>query len=270
MCLGLLFPLLLLTGCGSKEVPSVAKPTTPPVREITIAAAADLKFALEELIAEFQRQQPEFQCKVTYGSSGNFYTQLTQRAPFDLYLSADLDYPRKLIDQDLAIRETEFSYAIGHVVVWVPTASPLKIEELGIEALLDPSVGKIAIANPRHAPYGRAAEAALRKLAVYDKIEKQLVLAENVAQTAQFIESGAADVGLISLSLALAPSLRDKGRYWLVPVEAYPKLVQGGVILSWARDRGAAEHLREFLMSDGARAIFTRYGFSEPPRETET
>ena len=256
---------LMSAGCGRAERRDPSMRLAPtPAREVTIAAASDLKFALDEVVTELERQQPEIRCRVTYGSSGNFFAQLSNRAPFDLYLSADIDYPRKLIDQGLAIRGTEFSYAIGHLVVWVPHDSPLKVEETGIQTLLDPAVRRIAIANPRHAPYGRAAESALKSLGVYDQVQDRLVLAENIAQTAQFVETGAADIGLISLSLALAPSLRRKGRYWPVPASAHPPLEQGGVILNWVKDRDAAEQVRSYLISDTGRAILKKYGFAEP------
>src|SRR5439155_21360664 len=132
---------------------------------------------------------------------------------FDLFFSADMEYPRRLIEQGLALPESAFLYGIGHLVVWVPRDSSLDVERLGLQALLDPSVRKIALANPKHAPYGRAAEAALKPAGLYDKVQARLVYGENVAQTAQFVETGSADVGLIALSLALAPALRGQGRY---------------------------------------------------------
>src|SRR5207253_2239343 len=135
---------------------------------------------------------------------------------------------------------------------------------LGIQALLDPAVRKIAIANPIHAPYGRAAEAAMKKLGVFEKVQDRLVYGENISQTAQFVESGAADIGMISHSLAVAPALRDKGRYWEVPMHAYPPLEQGGVILSWVEDRAAAEALRGFVLGEEGKLILSRYGFRPP------
>jgi molybdate transport system substrate-binding protein len=135
------------------------------------------------------------------------------------------------------------------------------VEKLGIEALLDPSVRKIAIANPRHAPYGRAAETAMKKLGVYDNVKDKLVFGENIIQTAQFVESGAADIGLISHSLASAAPLRDEGRSWEVPADSYPSLEQGGVILSWTHDREAAQRLRSFILADQGKEILRRYGF---------
>jgi molybdate transport system substrate-binding protein len=233
-------------------------------KEVRVAAAADLKFALDDVVKAFRRRQPDIDVKVTYGSSGNFFAQLSNRAPFDLFLSADVDYPRKLIEQGLADKQSEFLYAVGHLVLWVPKSSPLAVEKLGVKVLLDPSVKKVAIANPRHAPYGRAAEAALRSLGVYQQVEDKLALGDNIAQTAQFVQSGAADIGLLALSLAVAPAMRDQGRYWEVPLDAYPRLEQGGVILSWAQDRQAAQTLRSFLLGEEGRAVLKRYGFFLP------
>jgi molybdate transport system substrate-binding protein len=169
-----------------------------------------------------------------------------------------------LVEQGLAAPNSEFSYAVGRLVVWVRNASSIAVEKLGIEALLDPSVRKIAIANPRHAPYGRAAEVAMKKLGVYENVQDKLVYGENIIQTAQFVESGAADIGLISHSLALAAPLRDEGRSWEVPADSYPSLEQGGVILSWAQDRQTAEALRRFILSDAGTEILHRYGFRSP------
>jgi molybdate transport system substrate-binding protein len=247
-----------LSGCGGVKPPPAAE------REVRVAAAADLKFAFDEVASEFQTQNPGVKVSVTYGSSGNFFAQLSNQAPFDLYLSADIDYPRKLIAAGLAVRESEFVYAVGHLVVWVPGGSELDLDRLGIRAVADPSVRKVAIANPRHAPYGRAAEAAMKKLGVYDDVRDRLVLGENVAQAAQFVESGAADVGVIALSLAMAPPMRGKGRYWSVPPDAHPRLEQGGAILTWAKDAEATRAVRAFLSGPEGRAVLKRYGFMLP------
>jgi molybdate transport system substrate-binding protein len=265
---GFLFPagLLLavvgtaLVGCGRTSAPAEGE------REVRVAAAADLKFALDDLLADFHEQHPDIRVRVTYGASGNFFAQLSNKAPFDLFFSADVEYPRRLIEKGLAARDDEFLYAVGHLAVWVRRESALDLERLGIRALLDPAVRKVAIANPRHAPYGRAAVAALKKLGVHDQLAGKLVNGENVAQAAQFVEAGSADAGVIALSLALSPALRAKGRYWKVPLDAYPRLEQGGVILSWARDRQAAEALRTFVSGPGGKAVLKRYGFFLPEK----
>jgi molybdate transport system substrate-binding protein len=239
-------------------------PSLKAAGTVTVAAAADLKFALDEVLAEFRREHPDVRAEVTYGSSGNFFAQLLNRAPFDLFLSADLDYPRRLIAEELAPAGSEFVYAVGHLVVWAPRARGIDVERLGIQAMLDPGVRKVAIANPAYAPYGRAAEAALKAMGVYDQVRERLVLGENVSQTAQFLQTGAADIGLLPLSLARAPALRDEGVFWPVPEGAHPPLEQGGVILSWAQDRAAAEALRDFITGAEGKAVLRRFGFTVP------
>jgi molybdate transport system substrate-binding protein len=264
--LSLAIACVLLAACGCDQGPSDKGATSQPAatRTVNVAAAADLRYALDEVIAEFARAQPAIRVTPVYGSSGNFYSQLSSKAPFDVYLSADIDYPRKLIEAGLASRETLFEYAVGQIVVWTPKDSPVDVAALGIESLTHPSVKKIAIANPQHAPYGRAAEAAMKKLGVYDRVKDQLVLGENVAQAAQFVESGAADAGVIALSLAVAPAMKDKGRHWVVPADAYPPLRQGGVILSWAQDADAAGQFRAFVTGAGGATILRRHGFAPP------
>ena len=258
-------PAVFCSGCDridNNPSPATGKP--PADRAVSVAAAADLKYALDEIAAEFQKGHPAIKVNLTYGSSGNFYSQLSNKAPFDIFFSADIEYPKKLIAAGLAVKDSQFSYAVGRIVVWVPKDSAIDVEKLGIESLAQPSVKKIAIANPEHAPYGRAAEAAMKKLGVYDRVKDRLVLGENIAQTAQFVETGAADVGIIALSLATAPALKDKGKYWSVPLDAYPTLEQGGVILSSAKDAEATEQFKEFVIGPDGRAILKRYGFTLP------
>jgi molybdate transport system substrate-binding protein len=237
------------------------------VPEVRVAAAADLRFALEDILGACRAVHPDIQVKVTYGASGEFYAHLSNHGPFDLFLSADMDYPRRLAEAGLADQDTLFRYAVGRLVVWVPRSSPLDVQGLDIELLLHPTVKKIAIANPRHAPYGRAAEAALKHFQIYEKVRDRLVLGENIAQAAQFAQSGAADAGLLALSLALSPVLRDSGSFWQVPPEAHPRLDQGGVIMNWAQDREAADTFRAFLMSREGKAVLRRHGFAVPGEE---
>ncbi|MGA3260470.1 MAG: molybdate ABC transporter substrate-binding protein [Bryobacteraceae bacterium] len=230
-------------------------------QKLTVAAAADLRFALDELASQFRATHPAVDLAITYGSSGNFFAQIQNGAPFDVFLSADVDYPRRLVAASLASKDSLFLYGAGRIVVWVPAGSPLDPAALGIHALEAASVRHIAIANPQHAPYGRAAVAALRSLGVYDRVAPKLVLGENIAQAFEFVESGAAEVGIVALSLA--PAARTHGRYWEVPQDAYPKIEQGGVILSRA-PAGPAARFRAFLLSEEARRILKQYGFSVP------
>jgi len=246
---GFLIFCLLSAACARRAAP----------HKVAIAAAADLNFALEEVSREFRSAHPDVDLETAYGSSGNFYAQIRNQAPFDVFLSADVEYPRKLVEDGIGARDSLFVYAVGRIVVWVPAASPLDPST----ALRATSVRHVAIANPGHAPYGRAAEAALRSLGLYDSVAGKLVLGENVAQALQFVQSGAAEVGIVALSLALAPPVRGQGRYWEVPGAAYPKIEQGGVIL---KDSKAARELRAFLLGAGARRILKEYGFSLPEK----
>jgi len=256
---------LLVAGCGvdhtAPKAAPIAAEASAPASELRIAAAADLKFVLVDLVAAFEKKQPGSTISVTTGSSGNLFAQLTNEAPFDLFLSADLTYPQKLIESEQGIQDSLFKYAIGHLVIWAPRDSTLDVESLGLDVLRGESVQKIAIANPKTAPYGRAAVAALQNLKLYESVESRLIFGENVAQTAQMAESGGADVGMISLSLAFSPTLRDKGKYWQVPGDAHPPIVQGGVILRWAQDAALAAEFRDFLLSTEGQAIFGQYGF---------
>jgi molybdate transport system substrate-binding protein len=222
---------------------------------ISVAAAADLKFALDEITGEFQKTHNQATVQVTYGSSGNFYSQLSQRAPFDIFFSADVSYPTKLVEAGLGVADSKFSYAVGRIVAWTPTNSLIDPLKLGIESLKHPLVRKIAIANPEHAPYGKAAVAA---------VKDKLVFGENIAQTAQFVDSGAADIGIIALSLAVAPAMKDKGRYWEIPLDAYPRLNQGGIILPWAKNPKLAQEFKTFVLSASGKTILRRYGFFMP------
>lgn len=259
------FLTLLLTGAGFATGCRPAPAPKAGTTAIRVAAAADLKFALEELVREYRTMHPQAEVAITFGSSGSLYAQLGQQAPFDLFLAADIDYPRKLMKAGQGLDDV-FPYAVGHLVVWVPQASPIDVEKLGMQALNHPSVKKIAIANPRTAPYGRAAVAAMQSLGVHAAAEPRLVLGENVSQAAQFVQSGAADIGIIALSLALSPEMQKSGRYWEVPLDAYPPLVQGGMIMKQTKDPAAARQFRDYLQTPEARQILKRYGFVLPPQ----
>lgn len=243
-----------VAGAGGRAQPH-------PVR---IAAASDLRFALGEVVARLRQVRPAFDVQVTYGSSGTFFAQLVNGAPFDLFMSADTDYPKQLALRGLTLPGSEFTYAVGRLAVWVPAASLLDVEKNGLQVLVDPHVMHVSIANPATAPYGRAAEAAMRQAAVYDRVKPKLVLGENVAQALQFVQSGSADVGVVALSLAIAPTVKDSGRFWIVPLEMYPRMEQGGVILRSAARADAARAVRAFLVGDEGRSILKRCGFFLP------
>lgn len=227
--------------------------------DLRIAAASDLNFAFKELAGVYE-QKTGVQVKLTLGSSGNFFAQIQQGAPFDLYFSADIAYPQKLIDAGLAVSDSLYHYATGRIVVWSKSDRKPDVAK-GIEALLDPSIRKIAIANPRHAPYGRAAIEALEHFDVYKPLKDKLVFGENVSQTAQFVESGAADIGIIALSLASAPAMRAAGQFWLIPQEAHGRIDQGAVIVRSSKAQDAARSFLEFLQTPESQSVMKRYGF---------
>jgi len=232
-------------------------------QDITVAAAADLSVVLPEIAAQYKRETGR-EVRFSFGSSGALTTQIRNGAPFDVFFSADEDYPRQLIADGLASAITLYRYAVGRLVLWVPNDSPLDVAKLGINALLDPSVKKVAIANPVTAPYGRAAAGALRHFGIYEQVAGKLVTGENGAQAAQFVESGNAQAGLIALSHALAPGMKDKGRYWTVPLDAYPTLNQAAVVLSKSKQEAAARKFLEYVRGAEAASLLSRYGFSLP------
>lgn len=237
--------------------------TQTPADVLSIAAAADLSYAFEEATAAFEKRSGH-KVRLSFGSSGNFYSQIQNGAPFDLFFSADVDYARKLEAEGLAEPGSLYKYATGRIVLWVPADSSLEIAKLGLNALLDPAAAKIAIANPQHAPYGRAAVAALQKAGIYDKIAGKLVLGENISQAAQFVVSGNAQAGIIALSLAVSPAMRDKGRYHVIPQEDYPPIEQAAVILKASPRKEIAAAFLAYLKSAEGTALLKRYGFVLP------
>lgn len=238
------------------------RPLDAGAEELKIAAASDLTFAFTDVVARFQKQTGDG-VELAYGSSGNFFAQIENGAPFDLFFSADVGYPQKLEAAGLTVPGTIYQYASGKLVIWVPDASKLDLSR-GLAALLDPAIGKIAIANPEHAPYGAAAVAAMRHEGVYDKIKGKLVLGENISQTAEFVQSGNADAGLVALSLAVAPAMKDKGRYVEIPARDYPPIIQAAVILKSSHNQELANEFLKFMKEPATVALMEKFGFSVP------
>jgi molybdate transport system substrate-binding protein len=228
-------------------------------QELTVAAASDLQFAMQEISARFEKEQGK-SVKVVYGSSGNFFQQIQNGAPFDLFFSANMDYAKKLDAAGLTEPGSFYEYATGKIVIWVPADSKLDLKN-GMQALLDPSVHKIAIANPEHAPYGQAAVAAMQKENVYERLSGKFVLGENISQTAAFVLSGSADVGIVALSLALSPNMKGKGRYVEVSAGDYPAIQQACVVLKASHKKEAARAFLEFVKSPAVADVLRSYGF---------
>ncbi len=227
---------------------------------ITVVAASDLKFALDSIISVYQKLNPTKKVQVTYGSSGKFFEQIQNSAPFDMYFSADRKYPQLLKEKGFAISEVKI-YGVGRIVIWSKKIDP-NIEKMN--SLLDSKINKIAIANPNHAPYGARAKESMQYSKIYDKVKSRLVFGENISQTAQFVQFGAADIGIIALSLALAPNMqKEGGKYYLVPKETHQSLEQGYVILKHAKENKDAETFYTFIASPKAIEILTHFGFTQ-------
>jgi len=231
-------------------------------QEITAAAAADLQFAMQDIADRFQKETGRT-VKLIYGSSGNFFQQLQNGAPFDIFFSANLDYAKQLEAAGLTEPGSYYQYARGKIVIWVPKDSKLDVSS-GLQVLLNPSIKKIAVANPQHAPYGQAAVAAMQKEHIYDKVQDKLVLGENISQTASFVVSGSADVGIVALSLAMSPNMKDRGRYAEIPSDEYPPIEQACVILRSSKNKEAAKQFLSFFERPAIGDVLKSYGFEVP------
>lgn len=251
-----LLMLILVVMCLMPIAPAQAE-------KITIAAAADLKFALDEIVAGFRKSHPADEIQVSYGSSGKFQTQIQQGAPYDLFFSADISFPRQLARLGLAASEVK-PYAVGRIVLWSAGQDAAKIT---LASLADPRFKRIAIANPKHAPYGKRAEEALRAAGVWESVRSRLVLGESVAQAAQFVQSGNAQAGIIALSLALSPELTKKGGYVLIPDTLHQPLEQGYIITRRGGEKTLAATFSDYMDSKPARGIMTKYGFVLPGQQ---
>ena len=258
----------LVAGCLFLSAASAWTQEKKNSAELVVAAAADLSTVLQEIADRYQKQSG-VQLKLSFGASGALTQQIQNGAPFDLFFSADMDYPRQLIAAGVADEASLYQYAVGKLVLWVPEDSPLDLthqdmDRTGMNVLLDPSVKKIAVANPQHAPYGRAAVAALKHAGVYDRVADRLVLGENVAQAAQFVESGNAQAGFVALAHAVAPAMRGKGKYWEVPADFYPPLAQGVVVLSHSQHKKEAAEFVEYIKTKEAAELLRKFGFTLP------
>jgi molybdate transport system substrate-binding protein len=249
--------LAIVLAVASQAQPATSAPG-PPVR---IAAASDLRFALEEAVTAFGALHPAVRIEAVYGSSGNFFAQIRGGAPFDVFLSADFEYAQRLHAE--GIGERPFRYAIGRLALVVRKESGLDPKGLG-DLLRGPAIRRLAIANPAHTPYGRAAEAALRTWRIYDLVAPRLVRGDSVSQAAQFMDTGNAQAALVALSLVKARS--DGLVFAEVPEGAHPPLDQAGLILKRTTVPEGARAFQAFLTGDAGRGILTRHGFGLPAR----
>jgi molybdate transport system substrate-binding protein len=256
----------LLAGLSIADAAATPSPapqgTQRPCGTVTIAAASDLTYAMNEIAANFEKATG-CSVRVTTGSSGNFLSQIENGAPFDVFFSADIEYPRKLEAEGLAAPGSTYLYAVGKIVLWVRNDSRLDISK-GLAVLRDPSIQKLAIANPQHAPYGRVAEEALRNAGLYDAVKAHLVLGENISQAAQFVESGNADAGILALSLVVSPGLKEKGRYARIPENLYKPIQQGVALVRASQNPQGAKAFLDYIKSPATAALLERYGFVLP------
>jgi len=240
------FPLLVLAPLCAQA----------PLR---VAAAADLEPVLPTILVQFEKNFG-IHAEATYQSSATLTTQIENGAPFDVFLSADLGFPKRLIDARLADSSTVTTYARGTLVLWERKDSRLPPPSLDL--LRSPDLKRLAIANPDRAPYGRAAVAALKSLKLYDTLKPRIVTAENIAQAAQFVDTANADAGLISLTSALVPRLSADGSYFVIPRDLYPPIEQGAVIVTKSKQQTAAQKLLDFLLSPPVQAELAKSGLT--------
>ncbi len=235
-------------------------------QQITVAAAADLRSALDEIGRHFEAESPTH-LRLIYGASGNLFQQIQNGAPFDIFFSANADYPRKLEAAELAVPGSYYVYALGHLVLFTSSSSSLDLNS-ELKVLLDPAVRRIAIADPAHAPYGQAAVAALKSQNLYDQVSRKIVVGENVSQAASFVISGAADIGIVAKSLAVLPSHGAQTRFIEIPASDYPAIQQACVILKSSKQQLLARRFLTYLQGPEASKILQSYGFEIPSANT--
>lgn len=233
--------------------------TTEANDKLTIAAASDLRHALDEISTLFRRQHPALALNIVYGASGKLSTQIRHGAPYDMFFSADSSFPAQLYQDGLAATAPQ-PYALGHLVLWSPTQN---MAGISLSQLSELNFNRLAIAQPAHAPYGQRAKQALQAAGVWQTVEPKLVYGENIAQTAQLAQSGGADIAIIALSLAKFPELAKQG-YQLIPVELHQPLTQAYVITRHGADNNNARLFSAFMASAEVLSMMQRFGFERP------
>ncbi|NIJ55784.1 molybdate ABC transporter substrate-binding protein [Dyadobacter arcticus] len=239
--------LLIFTGCSE------------PSEKIIIATAANVQYVMKEIQREFEKESGK-QIQIVVGSSGKLTTQIREGAPFDVFVSADTKYPQEIFDNG-GSEDKPKVYALGTLVLW---SSTIPENELSLEMLATDRLKKIAIPNPRTAPYGEAAVQVLKARDLFEKTEKKLVFGESIAQTAQYITSGSVEAGFNALSIVLSPEMKGKGHYITVDSTLYKSIQQAAILLKHSKDspkKATSEAFYKFLYSEKAKAIFRKYGY---------
>ncbi len=242
--------MCLLTACsGSNDKKEV----------LNVAAASDLSGVFPELEKAFEQANPGVNVIATFGSSGMISAQIRNSGPFDVYLAADTEYPNALVKDGFGDAPDLFTYATGQLVIWC--RRDLGVDPATIANGVDPKIEKFAIASPQHAPYGKAAIAALRSMKLDAAIRDKLVIGESVSQAAAYVTSGSAQAGMVSASMTLLAETKDVGPSWVVPQDKYPKMEQTGMIVKATQHRATAEKFREFLLGEKSKAALAKWGF---------
>jgi len=234
--------------------------------EILVAASANASHVIRDLASAFEKESGH-RVRVSVAASGTIYTQILNGAPFDAFFSADKEYPQRLVEAGLAEADSLTVYAIGRLALWSPNRNVVDVARLEMKALVHPGVRKVAIANPRHAPYGEYALEAVRHFGLEEEIRPKLVLGENAAQALQFADSGAAQLAIIPLSLALSYSGPANAGYWTIPESAHSKLEQAAVVLKGGKaDVGIVKRFLSFTKSEKGRKLLEDYGYALPEK----
>ena len=234
-------------------------------KQLRVAAASDLQTVMPEIAAAFQADSGHH-AELIFGSSGNLFAQIQNGAPFDLFFSADSEFPAKLVQSGRAEPRSAVTYAIGTLVLWLPPGANCDPQAEQWRCLLKPEISKVAIANPAHAPYGRAAVQALQFAHLYEQVRPKLVYGENISQTAQFAQSGNADVAFIALAQALSETLKRDGHWVALPRDSYPFIEQAGVVVRRSRNKPEALRFLEFMRSPEGQSILREFGFESPAK----
>ena len=233
---------------------------TVSAQKVNVAAAANLRYVLEEIKTAYVKQNPKAKVNLTFGASGMLVQQIQNGASFDLFMAADNEFPLKLKEKGLTTGNMS-AYAFGKLAIYSIT---LDVEKQGLAALKDPSVKKIAIANPATAPYGERAVELLKTLKLYDSLKPKIITGENISQTAQFAFTGNAEIGFIALSLALAPEMAGKGNYYIVPQNQYKPIEQACILIKTPVVNNEAYKFRKFILSTATKAIWEKFGYAVP------
>jgi len=233
---------------------------TLSAQKVNIAAAANLRYVLEEIKTAYVKQHPKAKVNLTFGASGMLVQQIQNGASFDFFMAADNEFPVKLKDKGLTTGAMS-TYAFGKLAIY---STSLDVDKPGLKALKDPTVKKIAIANPETAPYGERSVELLKSLKLYEGLKSKIVMGENISQTAQFAFTGNVEIGFIALSLALAPEMTGKGNYYIIPQNLYKPIEQACILIKTPVLNTEASKFKKFVLSASTKGIWEKFGYSVP------